>query len=100
MSLNSAGLKSLKNLPKLQRILKLELNENKLQTGLDELLIYKTIETIKLQNNQITKLDELEKIGKHDTLSNLDLSGNPISELDNYREKVFEIMENLEILDS
>lgn len=43
-------------------------------------------------------MSELEAI-KELTICNLDLSGNPVAEKEGYREKVFEIFPDLEVLD-
>ena len=44
-------------------------------------------------------IDEVAKLSEHETIQQLDMQGNPISELDGYREKVFEMIDCLQILD-
>jgi acidic leucine-rich nuclear phosphoprotein 32 family protein A/C/D len=54
---------------------------------------------LKLGNNLIRNFDNLKQLGKVDGLINLDLSSNPVTEVQDYREALFELIPSLEVLD-
>ena len=54
---------------------------------------------LKLCNNKIDTLDELKCLKDLKALLKLDLTGNKVCEVENYTEKVFEMLPTLEVLD-
>lgn len=54
---------------------------------------------MKLANNKIAEFAQLECLKEIPNLINLDLEGNEITKLDGYKEKVFEMLPTLSILD-
>lgn len=54
---------------------------------------------LRLTNNIISNLKEIEKLKPLENLVHLDLIGNPLTELNNYYDKIFKILPTLEILD-
>lgn len=64
------------------------------------MLIYKDSLTIlKICNNKITTLSQIEKLKEMSKLIKLDLSGNTICDIEDYRKKVFDTLEGLQCLD-
>lgn len=60
MSFNSCGLKNLKNLPVMPKLKKLDLQDNKLQTGLEYIADRcKQLEVLKLSGNLISNVNEI-----------------------------------------
>jgi Ran GTPase-activating protein (RanGAP) involved in mRNA processing and transport len=100
LSFTNTKITSLNNFPDLEELRRIELNGNGLAgTELVQLLKYKEhLHTLKFSENNVREYAELEAI-KELTLCNIDLSGNPIAEKPDYREKLFEIFEDLEVLD-
>ncbi|CDW81072.1 u2 snrnp-specific a protein [Stylonychia lemnae] len=106
LSLNSTQLKSLQNLPKLIKLERLELSDNKIGAYSDSMLrlvpeLYENLRVLKLSNNQIKTFEEITDLSKCEKLESLDLSNNPIVvELgEEYTKKIRELLPKLEILD-
>ena len=57
------------------------------------------LETLKLGNNFIKSIDNLKPLTKLDSIINLDLSANVVCDRADYREIIFELLPNLEVLD-
>eukprot|EP00347_Sterkiella_histriomuscorum_P022840 403336952 len=104
LSLNSCQLVNLLNLPMLPKLSRLELQDNKL-TGVEIPLIVEvygdTLEILKLSSNLIRDYDLLKPLTEmaEGVLINLDLSNNPINEIIQYRDQIFDLLPQLEILD-
>lgn len=87
LSLNSTGLRSLINLPHMEKLERLELSDNKIGTSTltDHSLLscipdlYPNLRVLKLSNNQIKHIDELKPLSKCAKLENIDISNNPVS---------------------
>lgn len=85
LSLNSTGLRSLVNLPRMEKLERLELSDNKIgcTSTLDLLAcipdLYPNLRVLKLSNNQIKHIDELRVLSKCTKLENIDISNNPVS---------------------
>jgi acidic leucine-rich nuclear phosphoprotein 32 family protein A/C/D len=76
------------------------LNDNFLKgEELSKLQIYPKLVKLRLSNNQINSFDEIEILGKFPNLQILDLMDCPIVKKDNYREEIFKILPNLQVLD-
>lgn len=100
LALNQTQLRSLQNLPECKNLLRLEVNDNKLSGDeLVHLAHFKTLVILKCANNQIKTIEDLNTLKDLPALKNLDLSSNPIAELDGYKEKIFALLPNLQILD-
>ena len=65
ISLNQTNLKDLNNLPTLEKLSRIEVNDN-LLTGaeLSKLEIYKKLECVKMANNKVGSLEDLAHFGK------------------------------------
>lgn len=62
LSMNSCGLRSLNNFPLLPKLIKLELNDNKITGGLDKLAGMKDLMQITLAGNQLRTLDAIQPL--------------------------------------
>ena len=94
LALNNTNLKSLKNLPKLAKLTRLEVNDNKL--GIDSPLKlgliaekYPSIKILKLSNNQVKTFEEISELAACKNLESLDLSNNPVTLKEGYKDKVW-----------
>ena len=79
----------------------MELNDNRI-TGpeLQKLSIYKeSLNKLKLSGNQIRKLEDISVLKDFSKLMHLDIDENPIAKIDDYRNKVYETLPNLSVLD-
>ena len=79
----------------------MELNDNKI-TGaeLKKLVIYKdTLNKLKVSGNKISNLDDILCLKDFKNLSQLDIDENKITEIEDYRNKVYEALPNLHVLD-
>ena len=85
LSLNSTGLKSIANLPKMHKLERLELCDNHISSTdstfahLNDL--YPNLKTLKFSNNQLKTLDDLKSLLPCKNLENIDISNNPVSKL-------------------
>jgi acidic leucine-rich nuclear phosphoprotein 32 family member B len=83
LSLNSTGLKSIANLPKMENLERLELCDNKIasneKTFAELPKLYPNLKVLKLSNNQIKSLDDLIPLKECTKLESIDLSNNPVS---------------------
>jgi hypothetical protein len=59
---NETGLKCARNLPKLQKLLRIELCYNKIETGLESLAQYPLLRIIKLRYNNIKTFKAVEPL--------------------------------------
>ena len=101
LNLSYCNLRSIKNLPVIAGLERLNLSDNNL-TGEDLHIIYQTYKKLKslvLCNNGIRNLDYVALLAKISSLKTLDLSANPITDINNYRQNVFEKVPHLEGLD-
>jgi len=100
LSLNNCALKNLDNFPYLGKLAKLEMQENKIQKGLDVLARQlPSLESLKLGNNEISSLKDLGLLAACLALKKLDVVGNPVCELNNYVDKVFEVLPDVAVVD-
>jgi Leucine-rich repeat (LRR) protein len=79
----------------------LELNDNRI-TGdeLKKLDIYKeSLNKLKVSGNQIANLEDIAILKSFGQLMHLDIDENPIAKIENYREKIYEALPNLNVLD-
>ena len=103
LSLNQTKLKSFANLPDWKGIVRLEAAENQI-TGAELSNLQKfsdTLVVLKLANNKIHSIDDnlVKTLSSFKSLKNLDLGENPITKTEGYREKIFALLPQLEVLD-
>lgn len=99
LSLINVGLTTLKGFPKLTNLRKLELSDNRLYNGLDNLLSCTSLTHLNLSGNKIKDLEELTPLAKLVNLRNVDLFNCEVTKIDNYRENVFKLLPTLKFLD-
>ena len=99
LSLINVGLTTLKGFPKLPALRKLELSDNRIHGGLDNLVSCSNLTHLNLSGNKIKDLDELAPLSNIANLRNLDLFNCEVTKLEMYRDKVFKLLPNLKFLD-
>merc|ERR1711983_388773 len=99
LSLINVGLTTLKGFPKLPKLKRLELSDNRISNGLGALQDCPMLSHLNLSNNKIEDLEAIEPLKSFDQLTHLDLFNNDICNLDDYRTKVFKLLPNLKYLD-
>ncbi|CAI9619152.1 unnamed protein product, partial [Staurois parvus] len=93
-------LSSVANLPKLNKLKKLELSDNNISGGL-EVLAEKcpNLTHLNLSGNKIKDLSTIEPLKKLGSLKSLDLFNCVVTNLNEYRENVFKLLPQLTYLD-
>jgi len=99
LSLINVGLTSLKGFPKLFSLKKLELSDNRIMGGLDHLLGCSNLTHLNLSGNRIKDIDTLAPLAQLKNLRNLDLFNCEVTQINAYRENVFNLLPNLKFLD-
>ncbi|XP_014203893.1 acidic leucine-rich nuclear phosphoprotein 32 family member A [Copidosoma floridanum] len=99
LSLINVGLTSLKGFPKLPNLLKLELSDNRISSGLNLLHTSPKLTHLNLSGNKIKDLETLQPLKEFKNLKFLDLFNNEATNMDNYKEKVFNLIPSLRYLD-
>ncbi|XP_029466787.1 acidic leucine-rich nuclear phosphoprotein 32 family member B-like isoform X2 [Rhinatrema bivittatum] len=96
----NVNLVSVSNLPKLGKLRKLELSDNRISGGL-EVLAERTpsLTHLNLSGNKIKDINTLEPLKKLPNLRSLDLFNCEVTMLNNYRESMFELLPQLTYLD-
>ena len=95
----NASLSSLKGFPALPKLRRLELSDNRFTNGLEYLEGCENLNHLSLCGNRFKDFDSIEPLKKLKNLENLDLFNCGITEVQNYREKVFEMLPTLKYLD-
>ncbi|NXF93011.1 AN32B protein, partial [Eubucco bourcierii] len=100
LSMISVQLMSISNLPKLNKLRKLELSDNRISGGL-EVLAERTpnLTHLNLSGNRIKDINTLEPLKKLPNLRSLDLFNCEVTTLIKYRESVFTLLPQLSYLD-
>lgn len=100
LSMININLLSVCNLPKLEKLKKMELSDNRISGGL-EVLAEKTpnLTHLNLSGNKIKDINTLEPLKKLTHLMSLDLFNCEVTMLNNYRESVFALLPQLTYLD-
>ncbi|NXC91049.1 AN32B protein, partial [Cercotrichas coryphoeus] len=100
LSMININLLSVSNLPKLNKLRKLELSDNRISGGL-EVLAEKTpnLTHLNLSGNKIKDINTLEPLKKLPNLHSLDLFNCEVTMLINYRESMFALLPQLTYLD-
>lgn len=100
LSLINVGLISVSNLPKLGKLKKLELSDNRISGGLDVLAEkLANLTHLNLSGNKLKDISTLEPLKKLDHLKSLDLFNCEVTNLNDYRESVFKLLPQLTYLD-
>lgn len=101
LTLNQTGLASLANLPCMQSVRTLEATDNHITSSLDLLVkAFPNLRKLQLGGNHIKTFGDLEPLSHLSQLEQLGLDLNPVASLPDYREKVFELIPSLLVLDS
>jgi len=99
LSLINVGLTTLKGFPKLPKLKKLELSDNRISSGLSNLTTSAPELThLNLSGNKIKDLEELKPLENFKHLDSLDLFNNEATSMDSYREKIFALIPSLKFL--
>lgn len=99
LSLINVGLVSLKNFPKLSNLRKLELSDNRISNGLNNLTGSPKLTHLNLSGNRIKDFEELQPLKDLQNVEVLDLFNNQVTLIENYREKIFQLIPSLSYLD-
>uniref|UniRef100_A0A087X6S0 Acidic leucine-rich nuclear phosphoprotein 32 family member n=1 Tax=Poecilia formosa TaxID=48698 RepID=A0A087X6S0_POEFO len=100
LSLINVGLISVSNLPKLAKLKKLELSDNRISGGLDVLAEkLPNLTHLNLSGNKLKDISTLEPLKKLENLKSLDLFNCEVTNLNDYRESVFKLLPQLTYLD-
>jgi len=99
LSLISVGLTTLRGFPNLPNLKKLELSDNRISYGLDNLVTSPKLTYLNLSGNKIKDLEALKPLENFKSLKVLDLFNNPATGVENYREKAFAMLPSLKYLD-
>nr|AAI60790.1 Unknown (protein for MGC:180507) [Xenopus tropicalis] len=100
LSMANVELKSLSKLPKLPKLRKLELSDNSISGGLDVLTERcPNITYLNLSGNKIKDLSTVESLANLKNLKSLDLFNCEITNLEDYRENIFQRLSQITYLD-
>lgn len=99
LSLINVGLTSLKGFPKLPNLKRLEMSDNRISGGLNLLHASPKLTHINLSGNKIKDLETLEPLKEFQGLKNLDLFNCDVTGIENYRDKLFNLIPGLKFLD-
>ncbi|CAL1604789.1 unnamed protein product [Knipowitschia caucasica] len=100
LSTINVGLTTVAHLPKLNKLKKLELSDNRISGGL-EVLAEKcsNLTHLNLSGNKIKDLSTIEPLKELKTLKSLDLFNCEVTNLNEYKENVFKLLPQLTYLD-
>lgn len=99
LSMINVGLTTIKGWPKLANLRKLELSDNRIFGGLDNLLSCPNLTHLNLSGNKIKDLEDLAPLAKLAHLRNVDLFNCEVTKMESYREKAFKLLPTLKFLD-
>lgn len=100
LSLINVGLISVSNFPKLPKLKKLELSDNRIYGCLDMLAEkLPNLTHLNLSGNKLKDISTLEPLKKLECLKSLDLFNCEVTNLNDYRESVFKLLPQLTYLD-
>lgn len=99
LSMINVGLTTLKGFPKLPKLKKLELSDNRITCGLNLLQGCPKLQHLNLSGNRIKDLEALDALKEFKELINLDLFNCEVTKTVDYRKKVFQLLPNLRALD-
>jgi len=99
LTLSNIGLTTLKGFPKLAKLRQLELQDNCLNGGLENLAVCVNLTHLDLKGNKIQCLEQLEPLKNLSSLKFLELENTDISKQDNYRQKIFAVLPSVKYID-
>ncbi len=100
LSLNQCKLKSIDNLPDLVKLEKLSINDNFIETiPKDISKSLPKLTSIKIANNKIKTVLDLEPLLTCEALTCVDFGGNPITETENYSLLIREMFPKVDVVD-
>lgn len=100
LTCNQTGLASLENFPSCNTLKVLELTDNHIRNNLQVLCeVCPNVRRLELGGNHIDKFEDLQPLEKLPFLEQLGLDMNPLSTNNSYKQKVWEILPNLKVLD-
>ncbi|OMJ80615.1 hypothetical protein SteCoe_19100 [Stentor coeruleus] len=98
LSLSGCGLQDLENFPALSNLIKLNLKHNSIEKGLENLIVLKSLAHLNLSCNKIYSIETFRPLLALEDFSYLDIDGCPVTEIDDYREKIFELLPSLQAI--
>ncbi|XP_060937463.1 acidic leucine-rich nuclear phosphoprotein 32 family member E-like [Limanda limanda] len=100
LSMVNVGLNSLAKLPSLPKLHKLEVSDNTISGGLDQLVEKcPNLTYLNLSGNKIKELSGVEPLQSLKNLKSLDLYSCEVTTLEDYRDAVFQLLPQLTFLD-
>lgn len=99
LSLINVGLTTLKSFPNLPKLRKLELSDNRISGGLNLLHGCSKLTSLNLSGNKLKDIESLKPLKELKELRTLDLFNCEVTNLEGYRESVFELLKDLHYLD-
>jgi len=101
LTLNGCGLTTLDGFPTLPELRRLELSDNNISEGLEALqdAALFQLKSLSLAGNKFATLEDLDPLSSLPNLRDLDLFNCPVTDVENYRQGLFDIMPNLKYLD-
>lgn len=99
LSLINVGLATLKGFPKLPKLKKLEISDNRLTGGLNLLHGSPNLQHLNISGNRIKDFDALEPLKEFHDLVSLDLYNCEVTKAEDYRKRLFDLLPNLKALD-
>jgi len=99
LSLINVGLTTLKGFPALENLKKLELSDNRISAALNLLNGCAKLTHLNLSGNKIKDIETLEALKNLSDLKSIDLFNCEVTNVEGYREKVFEQLPALAFLD-
>ncbi|KAF4696020.1 hypothetical protein FOZ60_002742 [Perkinsus olseni] len=86
--------------PELPNVETLDLSENKLTADvIDKLVNLSALRLLLLRGNSIETVEEFKALRDIKSLQVIDLEGCPVVQVDNYRKKIFDMLEQVEVID-
>ncbi|KAF4719588.1 hypothetical protein FOZ62_012456 [Perkinsus olseni] len=101
INLTCCGLTEIQaSFPELPNVETLDLSENKLAADvLDKLVNLSALRLLLLRGNSIETVEEFKALRDIKSLQVIDLEGCPVVQVDNYRKKIFDMLEQVEVID-
>jgi len=96
---SNIGLSTLKGFPNLTNLKQLELADNCLNGGLENLKPCVNLTHLDLKGNKIQCMEQLEPLAGLKNLKVLELENCELAKTDNYRKKIFELLPNVQYID-
>ena len=101
MTMKGCGLEKIDHFPRLEKLSILELSDNSLKGESLKVVAERcpALYKLKIEDNKIEKVEDLEALKEIKSLEKLSVSQNPLSSAENYRDKIFHLLPNLKSID-